>query len=89
MSFFRIVERVDVVMFICLLGWWDRELLIRFVCFLSSFLCFDLRRDYMSLSSIGIVLTVEVGLNDGMDSISVFNIHPSWNTEHGSSETGY
>ena len=43
----------------------------------------------MSLSSIGIVLAVEVGLNDGMDSISVFIIHPSWNTEHGSSETGY
>ena len=37
----------------------------------------------------GIVLAVEVGLNDGMDSISVFIIHPSWNTEHGSSETGY
>ena len=50
---------------------------------------FDLRRDYMSLSSIGVVLAVEVGLNDGMDSISVFIIHPSWNTEHGSSETGY
>ena len=50
---------------------------------------FYLRRDYMSLSSIGIVLTVEVGLNDGMDSISVFIIHPLWNTEHGSSETGY
>ena len=94
MSFFRIVERVDVFMFICVLGWWDRELLVRFVCFLSSFLCFFgfffyLRRDYMSLSSIGIVLTVEVGLNDGMDSISVFIIHPLWNTEHGSSETGY
>ena len=43
----------------------------------------------MSLSSIGIVLAVEVGLNDGMDSISVFIIHLSWNTEHGSSETGY
>ena len=50
---------------------------------------FDLRRDYMSLSSIGVVLAVEVGLNDGMDSISVFIIHPSWNTEHGSSERGY
>ena len=50
---------------------------------------FDLRPDHTSLSSIGIVLAVEVGLNDGIDSISVFIIHPSWNTEHGSSETGY
>ena len=39
----------------------------------------------MSLSSFGMVLAVEVGLKDGMDSISVFIIHPSWKTEHGSS----
>ena len=53
------------------------------------FFFFELRRDYTSLSSIGMVLAVEVGLKDGMDSISVFIIHPSWKTEHGSSETGY
>ena len=80
-------------MWLCLFVCWvggDRELLVRFVCFLSFVsVFFDLRRDYMSLSSIGIVLAVEVGLNDGIDSISVFIIHPSWNTEHGSSETGY
>ena len=41
------------------------------------FFFFELRRDYMSLSSIGMVLAVEVGLRDGMDSMSVFIIHPS------------
>ena len=41
------------------------------------FFFFELRRDYTSLSSIGMVLAVEVGLRDGMDSMSVFIIHPS------------
>ena len=62
---------------------------MRFVSFLSSFHVFGMRRGYMSSHSIGMVLAVEVGLNDGIDSMSVFIIHPSWNTEHGSSETGY
>ena len=50
---------------------------------------FEMRRDHMPISSVGMVLAVEVGLNDGIDSMSVFIIHPSWNTEHGSSVTGY
>ena len=67
----------------------ERVDVIKIWCFLSSFLCSELGRDHTSLSLIGMVLAVEVGLKDGMDSISVFIIHPSWNTEHGSSETGY
>ena len=39
-----------------------------------DFLC---RKDgYESLSSMGMVLAVDDGLRDGMDSISVFIIHP-------------
>ena len=38
---------------------------------------------YRPISSVGMVLAVEVGLADGLDSMSVFIIHPSWNTEHG------
>ena len=41
------------------------------------------------MSSIGIVLALVVGLKDGLYWMSVFNINPSWNTEHGSSSTGY
>ena len=54
----------------------DREPLLRLVPYLCS-LCFEPGRDYTSLSSIGMVLAVEVGLRDGMDSMSVFIIHPS------------
>ena len=50
---------------------------------------FEIRSDHMPMSSVGMVLAVEVGLNDGIYSMSVFIIHPSWNTEHGSSVTGY
>ena len=56
-SFFRMVERVDLV---CVFFLKPRE-----------------RGDYASMSSIGMVLAVEVGLKDGMDSMSVFIIHPS------------
>ena len=69
------------------MGWGTVSKVWAFLIFISLF--FELRRDHMLLSSIGMVLAVEVGLNDGIDSISVFIIHPSWNTEHGSSETGY
>ena len=41
------------------------------------------------ISSIRIVLAVEVGLRDGSDWISVLIMNPSWNTEIGSSSTGY
>ena len=44
---------------------------------------------YCPMSSIGIVLAVEVGLRDGLDWISVLIMNPSRNTEHGSSSTGY
>ena len=44
---------------------------------------------YCPMSSIRIVLAVEVGLKDGLDWMSVFIMNPSWNTEHGSSSTGY
>ena len=44
---------------------------------------------YCPMSSIRIVLAVEVGLKDGLDWMSVFITNPSWNTEHGSSSTGY
>ena len=46
-------------------------------CVLFLFYFFELRRYYTSLSSIGMVLAVEVGLRDSMDSMSVFIIHPS------------
>ena len=68
--------------------WWDREPFVRFVVSFSSS-GFVVRSVYRPMSSVGMVLTVEVGLADGSDSISVFIIHPSWNTEHGSSSTGY
>ena len=47
--------------------------------FVSSYLCpmFWMRHSYMSMSSVGMVLAVEVGLNDGIDSMSVFIIQPS------------
>ena len=38
---------------------------------------FWMRHDYMSISSVGMVLAVDVGLNDGIDSMSVFIIHHS------------
>ena len=45
-----------------------------FFCFVFS----SVERDgYASMSSIGMVLAVEDGLKDGMDSMSVFIIHPS------------
>ena len=43
----------------------------------NDLLTFFRRKDgYESLSSIGMVLAVDDGLRDGMDSISVFIIHP-------------
>ena len=59
---------------------WDSgigNLLMWFCWFPILFTCFGVRRGYMSSSSIGMVLAVEVGLNDGIDSMSVFIIHPS------------
>ena len=48
--------------------------LVYFIILLSFSFC---RKDgYESLSSIGMVLAVEDGLKDGMDSMSVFIIHP-------------
>jgi len=48
-----------------------------FVCCFFFFFFFFCRKDgYESLSSIGMVLAVDDGLRDGMDSISVFIIHP-------------
>ena len=55
---------------------------IRFLVFFIGFV-------YCPMSSIGIVLAVEVGLRDGLDWISVLIMNPSWNTAHGSSSTGY
>ena len=44
----------------------------------NDLLTFFRRKDgYESLSSIGMVLAVDDGLREGMDSMSVFIIHPS------------
>ena len=50
---------------------WDRY----FYCTLYPM--FWIMYRYMSMSSVGMVLAVEVGLNDGFDSMSVFIIQPS------------
>ena len=60
--------------FVLLPGSGERVDLVYFIILLSVSFC---RKDgYESLSSIGMVLAVEDGLKDGMDSMSVFIIHP-------------
>ena len=61
-------------LFVLLPGSGERVDLVYFIILLSFSFC---RKDgYESLSSIGMVLAVEDGLKDGMDSMSVFIIHP-------------
>ena len=66
-SFFRAVER----------EWTWCVCVFVFFCLLFLFFFFSLVFSYASISSIGMVLAVEVGLKDGMDSMSLFIIHPS------------
>ena len=55
------------------------NLIMPFVSFLLVSHVLDewMRHSYMSMSSVGMVLAVEVGLSDGIDSMSVFIIQPS------------
>ena len=62
--------------------WWSVEFVFRNVDGTGVFSVlvypmFWIMYRYMSMSSVGMVLAVEVGLNDGFDSMSVFIIQPS------------
>ena len=64
------------------LVWWSVEFVFRNVDGTGIFSVllypmFWIMYRYMSMSSVGMVLAVEVGLNDGFDSMSVFIIQPS------------